>query len=445
MSGKRRTPILALLFALCLAAPLAADYGYLRGVPLKRSEGTLTIKPISTEPKQTEVTGLQSAWEPKLEQARSLLAFKIQNAKGETLAEVEDLVLDKNHGRIVFVAASRGGFLGLRERLMAIPFTALEPKIDRSAFILNVDGRTLDKAPSFLRMNWPDLTGEKFAREIYGYYGLTVPAGLFHEEGAVVSKGTLRGEMTLCRLTKLTDYPIRDMESRVIGSIDQILIDMTEGRPVFALVSLNQPDLLDKFSVVPWTSVELRPADRTVLVDAGWDTLRSVAYTRGTVLNLADSKISGEIHETFGSEPYWNVYGYVRPAGEKAEIATFDPATIETISGVIEKRHVGTGLKGHEFVHLKLKASDGKIVTVKLCPDSFLTEKGYGLAIGDTITVTGSRVGIGEKAKFIAQKIDKNGKILILRDEKGTPLFSSGKMTKELDTEKMKTDETKGY
>jgi sporulation protein YlmC with PRC-barrel domain len=445
MSGKHRTPILALLLTLCFAAPLAADYGYLRGVPLKPNERTSTMLPSVGESTQHEMLGKQSAWEPKLEQARSLLAFKIENAKGENLAAVEDLALDKDHGRIVFVVASRGGFLGVREKLIAIPYTALEPNIGRSAFILNVGGRTLDKAPSFFRMNWPDLTGEKFAREVYGYYGLTVPAGLFHKEGMGVTGEGLRGEISLCRLTKLTDFPIRDIESRPLGIIDQILIDMTEGRPVYALVSLNKPDLRGMLSVVPWVSVELRATDRSAVVDADLTTLRSVAYTRGTLPNLADSRISASIQETFGSEPYWNVYGYVRPVGEEESTVKFDSKAIETISGIIVKRHFGDEVKRHDVTRLRLKTSDGRIVTVKLCPDSFLIEKGFGLTKGDLITVTGFRLGTGDKVKFIAQKINKNGKILMLRDETGAPLFHSGRMIKGLDTEKMKTKETRPY
>jgi sporulation protein YlmC with PRC-barrel domain len=437
--------MLALLFTLCLAAPLAAQYGYLRGVPLKHSEGTSTQMPTVVESKQHEMVGMQGAWEPKLEQARTLLAFRIEDAKGEKLASVEDLVLDKDHGRIAFVVASRGGFLGIKEKLTAIPYTALKPNIGRSAFILNVAGRSLNKAPSFLRINWPDVTGEKFAREVYGYYGLTVPVGMYRAEGLAVSGEGMRGETSLCRLTKLSDFPIRDTESRVIGNIDQIMIDMTEGRPVYALLSVNQPDLRDKLSVVPWTSVELRGIDRTAVVDADLTTLRSVAYARGAVPNLADERISGNIHETFGSEPYWNVYGYVRPIGEEETAIKFDPKTIETISGTIVKCHTGADLKAHGLVRLELKTSTGKIVAVKVCPDSFLTEKGFGLTKGDTISITCFRIGAGDKVRFIAQKIVKGGNTLMLRDEKGTPLFTWGRMIKGLGTEKMKTNETKPY
>jgi hypothetical protein len=56
-------------------------------------------------------------------------------------------VLDPRSGQISFVVVERGGFLGLGEDHVVVPWKALRATPDLNAFVLNVDDQTMKGAP----------------------------------------------------------------------------------------------------------------------------------------------------------------------------------------------------------------------------------------------------------------------------------------------------------
>src|SRR5438445_608362 len=88
----------------------------------------------------------------------TLTGHKVQNAAGEDRGKIEDLVLDESSGRILYAVLSFGGFLGMGNRLVAIPWVRLRLQSDHKGFILIIDNETLEHAPSFNKEHWPDMS-----------------------------------------------------------------------------------------------------------------------------------------------------------------------------------------------------------------------------------------------------------------------------------------------
>jgi sporulation protein YlmC with PRC-barrel domain len=103
--------------------------------------------------------------------ASSLTGDSVVNAKGEDLGKVEDIMIHVDSGRAAYVVLSFGGFLGLGDKLFAIPWEALKLDEDNHRFILIVDKEKLEKAPAFDKDHWPDMADPTWGSEIYGYYG----------------------------------------------------------------------------------------------------------------------------------------------------------------------------------------------------------------------------------------------------------------------------------
>lgn len=87
--------------------------------------------------------------------ASNLIGQYVVNAKNENVGEINDLVTDDN-GKVVAVLVGAGGFLGLGEKDLAVPFEDL--KIARDAdnnltIMLNVDQETIASAPDFQRLD----------------------------------------------------------------------------------------------------------------------------------------------------------------------------------------------------------------------------------------------------------------------------------------------------
>ena len=105
--------------------------------------------------------------------ADSIIGTAVQNAAGEDLGEVKDLMLDLRHGRIAYAVLSFGGFLGFGDKLFAIPWEALTLAAppNPSIFILRVPRERLERAPGFDPDHWPDMADLTWAEAIHQYYG----------------------------------------------------------------------------------------------------------------------------------------------------------------------------------------------------------------------------------------------------------------------------------
>jgi hypothetical protein len=67
-------------------------------------------------------------------------------------------MIDLPSGRVADAVLAVGGFLGMGERLFAIPWESLVVDEDRKCFIFDVDKSRLENAPGFDKANWPDMT-----------------------------------------------------------------------------------------------------------------------------------------------------------------------------------------------------------------------------------------------------------------------------------------------
>jgi sporulation protein YlmC with PRC-barrel domain len=107
--------------------------------------------------------------------ASALLGSRVRNAAGEDLGKVEEFVLDPATGQIDYAVLSFGGFLGMGDKLFAIPWNALGVSPARDYILLDIDRRRLENAPGFDRHHWPDMADATWRRGLDDYYG-TRPA-----------------------------------------------------------------------------------------------------------------------------------------------------------------------------------------------------------------------------------------------------------------------------
>jgi hypothetical protein len=102
--------------------------------------------------------------------AKKINKDKVVNMAGEHLGKIEDLMIDLENGRIAYAVLTFGGFLGLGNKLFAVPWEALSVRPDEHAFALNVSKETLEKAEGFDKDNWP-LTCEQLATSTREWLG----------------------------------------------------------------------------------------------------------------------------------------------------------------------------------------------------------------------------------------------------------------------------------
>jgi sporulation protein YlmC with PRC-barrel domain len=102
--------------------------------------------------------------------AATLAGDSVRNAAGEDLGKIDEIMIDIPSGRVAYAVLSFGGFLGMGDKLFAVPWSALKVDEDEKCFILNVDRRTIEQAPGFDKDNWPDMSDAHFGTEVSAYY-----------------------------------------------------------------------------------------------------------------------------------------------------------------------------------------------------------------------------------------------------------------------------------
>ena len=108
---------------------------------------------------------------PHLMSADTLLGNDVYNHKDEDLGDIKEIMLDMPTGRVSYAVLSFGGFLGLGEKLFAVPWSALTLDTVNQRFVLNVEKESLKDAPGFNKDRWPNMTDQTWVKEIHSYYG----------------------------------------------------------------------------------------------------------------------------------------------------------------------------------------------------------------------------------------------------------------------------------
>ncbi|HCO24856.1 MAG: hypothetical protein CME31_20450 [Gimesia sp.] len=60
--------------------------------------------------------------------ASKLIGMNIENPQGQSLGEINDLVINTSTGEVRYAAVTYGGFLGVGNKMFAVPFEAFNIK-----------------------------------------------------------------------------------------------------------------------------------------------------------------------------------------------------------------------------------------------------------------------------------------------------------------------------
>ncbi len=113
--------------------------------------------------------------------------------------------------------------------------------------------------------------------------------------------------------------------------------------------------------------------------------------------------------------------------GAAAHAQRFDTSTVQTLSGVVSAVDRLTLHKGSPTgVRLMLLTGEERI-PVQLGPAKYVDTQAVRLAVGDSVTVRGSRITYNERPALVAINVTRGADTLSLRDESGTPLWRGAK------------------
>ena len=103
--------------------------------------------------------------------ATTLTGDRVRNTAGDDLGKIEEIMIDLASGRVAYAVLSFGGFLGIGDKLFAVPWSSLEIDQQAREFVLDVKPEVLENAPGFDKDQWPDMADPAYGKVISEHYG----------------------------------------------------------------------------------------------------------------------------------------------------------------------------------------------------------------------------------------------------------------------------------
>ncbi len=128
-----------------------------------------------TTGQQSRIIGSSEYWKndgpgPRIMAADTLEGDSVRNAQGEDLGSIQHIMLDVPSGRIAYAVLSFGGWLGVGDKLFAIPWSALQLDTENKCFVLGVSKEQLKSAQGFNKDRWPSMADQRWATELHQFY-----------------------------------------------------------------------------------------------------------------------------------------------------------------------------------------------------------------------------------------------------------------------------------
>jgi hypothetical protein len=94
----------------------------------------------------------------------------VYDTHGNKLGTVEDVMIDKETGRIAYAVMSFGGFLGIGDRHHPLPWSTLRYDRELGGYVVNLDQRQLEGAPAYAADEAVEWNDEVWGRRVHDYY-----------------------------------------------------------------------------------------------------------------------------------------------------------------------------------------------------------------------------------------------------------------------------------
>jgi sporulation protein YlmC with PRC-barrel domain len=109
----------------------------------------------------------------------TLLGSNVKNPQGQDVGDLKQLMLDPHAGRVMYAVVATGGFLGMGEKTVIVPWNALEIARDGKSLVLNASSQMLQQASASEKGKEPVYVPAGESRG--GGWGVDTPYGRLYD------------------------------------------------------------------------------------------------------------------------------------------------------------------------------------------------------------------------------------------------------------------------
>lgn len=222
----------------------------------------------------------------------------VTNNQLENLGSIETLIIDTQSKQVTYGVVSIGGFLGIGDTLIAVPWDAFELRPFYDGLVLNMTRSQLEAAPQFQRDEWPNFGDPAWAQEMHQHYGTTPrdaarpgarPGGVEDRPRPGQAQDPTRypgvdpTEQMFLRTRTLIGSDVENAEGESAGTLNNLAMALHDGTIAFAVVGTGGFLGMGQENVaIPWDAFRVTMPEEdeyTIVVDVPQDRLeRAPAY-----------------------------------------------------------------------------------------------------------------------------------------------------------------------
>lgn len=219
-------------------------------------------------------TGRQDRFDEKVDnhivRLSELKGMTVRNSDNKDLGEVDDLMLDMgNRGHVRYAALSFGGFLGMGDKLFAVPWNALKMRHDqdddKSFVVFDVNEKELKESPGFDKDQWPDTADPKWSAMIDKHYAAhRKTKSAAHDRDADGDQASTAQHIPdrnwrLHRASDVLGWAVRDGSGDKLGKVEDIVVATRSGDIRYVAMSFGGfLGIGDKLFAIPWHSARVQ-------------------------------------------------------------------------------------------------------------------------------------------------------------------------------------------
>jgi sporulation protein YlmC with PRC-barrel domain len=211
---------------------------------------------------------------PPLYKTSSIIGRAAENKHGNEIGRIADVIIEATTGNVAYAVLASDGFMGLGEKLFAIPWRVLQQPTDAKTFKLDMTEEQLKKAPGFDQDNWPDLEDRHWGDTIHAYYGQPPYWGQ-HLPPKTSREAEEQVTQRLLRASHVLKSEVMNPHGQRLGDIEEVVIDTAAGKVAYAVLSVGQwLGLREKLFAIPWRSLQQAAGFGTFTLDVDNKTLQ---------------------------------------------------------------------------------------------------------------------------------------------------------------------------
>lgn len=215
--------------------------------------------------------------------ASQLTGLEVENHNDDDVGEIRDLVMDSK-GKTRYVAVSAGGFLGIGDRLFALPYDtitfmdedaaegeddqrAIDTNLDDTVAVVQISREQLKNAEGFNQDVWPNMADPQWRDRNDRGYASVPRRKVKHDKTHPNHKNTNhaqdrnvidRGVYRASELIGLNVYTGTGDDAETIGEINDVVVDSDTGDAKYVALSVGGfLGIGNKLFAVPYKQIKL--------------------------------------------------------------------------------------------------------------------------------------------------------------------------------------------